>query len=138
MTERTAKVFSWLCVGIVLVVLVILTSRNGSITANLSDTALGVVGSEGDPIFIDFINIDHVDLISSFERGTLLAGLETANTWEGSYENTEFGIYELEAYSNVDAFIVVYYGNRILVYNYSSKRSTNSNYKKLQEALEAL
>lgn len=76
--------------------------------------------------------ITSVDYIKGLDIGKRVNGLETVKMDAGTYKNNEFNEYKLYSYSNVNAYIVVHYGSKVLVFNQSSVTDTEKVYEQLK------
>lgn len=112
-----------------------LKGNTGSVTAQVNESLLGVIGTYGDTTFIKLDEINEFLLVDVIEKGEKVEGEETDNTCSGVYKNEEFGEYTLHAYMDLAPYIVVHYGEgETLVFNQGRERLTRSLYEDLQEA----
>lgn len=112
-----------------------LKGSTGSVTAQVDESMLGVLGTYGNATFVALEQINEFSLIEAFEKGEQIEGEETDNTCSGVYRNAEFGEYTLHAYVDAAPYIVVRYGEgETLVFNQGRERLTRSIYEDLQEA----
>lgn len=113
-----------------------LSGRTGSITAQTDGNMLGVVGSYGDPVFVQRDEITHLELVNAVDFGRCLEGEEKNNTLSGLYENDAFGAYTLHVYTSGSPCIVVHYGGgNTLVFNQKTEKLTREIYEDLRSYL---
>ncbi len=113
-----------------------LKGNYGSVSAQVNDTLLGVVGTYGDAIFVELNDVEDFWLADKLEKGVLIEGEETKNTCSGRYKNQEYGEYVLHIYSDNAPYIVIRYGEgNTLVFNQARERFTHDVYEDLKEAL---
>ena len=109
-----------------------LSGRSGSVSAQIDDHMLGVVGSGGDPVFVQLEEISQVQLADEITFGSLLEGEEKKNTMSGLCENDTFGTYTLHVYKTSSPYIVVSYGDgETLVFNQRTAKQTRDMYEDL-------
>lgn len=120
----------------IIATIVALCSRSGSVNAEIDGNQLGVLGSYGGPIFIQFEEITQVRLADAVAFGSMRDGEEKKNTMSGLYENDAFGTYTLHIYKECDPYIVVSYGDgETLVFNQKNEKLTRNIYEELMEHL---
>lgn len=112
----------------------ILSGSRGYITTAMDDTHLGVCGTYGDTVFVELAAITDVQLADSLSYGTCIEGKETQNTVSGIYTNEALGQYTMHAYTDVPAYILVYYPEGVLVFNCESLPQTEKMYLSLEAA----
>lgn len=121
--RRTTHLFvlALLILGTVLA----LTRPTGSVTAQVDDTMLGVLGTYGSALFVELDEITGVRSADTLVFGTCVEGEETKDTLSGRYSNDAFGEYELHVYPETTPYIVVEYGEgNTLVFNQATARLT--------------
>ena len=114
-----------------------LRGNSGSVTAQVNDTLLGVVGTYGDPTFVSLDEIEQLQLTETMDFGAQVDGETKDNTMSGVYHNEEFGDYTLHVYHEKAPYIIVKYnGGNILVFNLGRASLTNEMYEDLQNAAD--
>lgn len=108
-----------------------LSSKSGAITFQMNEEMLGITCLKQNPVFIPYADITKVELTDSFSMGEKRDALDWDSGWCGSYENEEYGIYTIYAYSNVNSYIVVHYTDGVLVFNLKKEKTTEKTYDKL-------
>lgn len=112
-----------------------LSGQHGTVTAQVDEEKLGVVGSYGGAIFIYLEDITQVQLVEDLMTGTAVDAQETKNTMCGLYENEVYGTYTLQIYTEKQPYIVVTYGDgETLVFNQANKRQTENIYEDLTQS----
>ena len=112
-----------------------LSGQYGSVTAQVDEEKLGVLGSSGDTVFIFLDDITQVQLVDELVIGSAVDAEETKNTMCGQYENEAYGTYTLLIYTRERPCIVVTYGDgETVVFNQQSKRLTKNIYEDLIES----
>lgn len=115
--------------------LLAIRGNSGSVTVQVNDTMLGVLGSYGDASFIPLEEIEELQLIENLDVGIQIEGETTDNTHSGTYQNEEFGEYILHIYTDKSPYIVVRHsGGKILVFNLGRESLTTGTYEDLQNA----
>lgn len=110
-----------------------LTGRQGAVTAQVDVEKLGVMGSYGDPVFIDLDEITEIQLVDEVDFGTIVDAQETGNTMCGTYRSDAYDTYDLYVFMKKSPFIVITYGaeDSVLVFNQASERLTKKMYEDL-------
>lgn len=124
---------AFLLVIFIIATIAAVSGRSGSVTVQLDEGMLGVLGSYGDPAFIQLEEITQVRLADTVAFGGMLEGEEKKNTLSGVYENDAFGTYTLHVYKESAPYIVVSYGGGILVFNQRTAKQTRDIYDDLAE-----
>lgn len=111
---------------------VALNGQSGSVSAEMDDNWLGVIGPGGAPIFVALEEITQVRLADAVDFGKRLEGEEAKTTRSGRYENDVFGVYTLCVYPDSAPYIVVTYGEgETLVFNLKKTKQTQEIYEDL-------
>lgn len=112
-----------------------LSGQYGSVTAQVDEEKLGVLGSSEDAVFVFLDDITQVQLVDELTIGTAVDAEETKNTMCGQYENEAYGTYTLLIYTKERPCIVVTYGDgETLVFNQQTERQTKNIYEDLTES----
>lgn len=112
------------------------SSRSGSVTSAMDDTKLGVTYSGSEPIFIEKDAISDVELADTVVMDEIILADDWDSGFAGRYKNSEYGEFDMYAYSAAGEYIVVRYEGGTLIFNSKNKRQTEKLYKKLVEWLE--
>lgn len=113
-----------------------LSGQSGTVTAQVNDTMVGVLGTYGDPEFIPLSEIIDYQMTETVDYGTCVEGEETDNTMSGRYSNDEYGEYTLHVYTDRKPYIVIRYnGEKTIVFNLGSERLTERTFEDLEEAM---
>lgn len=111
-----------------------LSGQYGTVTAQVDEEKLGVLGSYGDAVFIYKDDITQVQLVDELITGTAVDAQETKNTMCGLYENEAYGTYTLHVFTEKQPYVVVTYGDgEVLVFNQANKRQTENIYEDLTQ-----
>lgn len=108
-----------------------LSKQSGAITFQMNDEMLGITCLQQDPVFISYEDITEVEMTGGLDMGEKRDALDWDSGWCGVYENEEYGIYTIYAYSNVNQYIVVHYTDGVLVFNLKKDKTTEKTYDKL-------
>lgn len=112
-----------------------LSGQHGSVTAQVDEEKLGVLGSSGDAVFVFLDDITQVQLIDELTVGSAVDAEETKNTMCGQYENEAYGTYTLLIYTKKRPCVVVTYGDgETLVFNQQTERQTKNIYEDLTQS----
>lgn len=111
------------------------SGKGGTITFQMDQEMLGIVCQNRDPVFVSYEDIRQVELIDGFETGTALEASDWDSGWCGVYENEEYGVYTLYAYSGTGEYIVVRYDGGVLVFNLKKTKDTQKTYRELLEVM---
>lgn len=106
----------------------------GSIVSQVSEDMLGVASGR-DSVFVELKDITSVELIKELDVGTHISGEETETTYTGTYENDSYDTYNLYAYTKTGEYIVVHHKDGVLVFNAMDRKSTESIYEDLTQAI---
>lgn len=123
---------------VVVVAFVIFTSFRGQQTLLplLEETQFSIVDLSGVTHSFSYADAELIELrddFQSFDRGEKLSGTETRNCYSGTYQNDEFGEYQLHAMANLNAYIVVHLPQEVLVLSYESDETTRMLYQSFTE-----
>lgn len=113
-----------------------LSGQSGTVTVQVNETMLGVLGTYGNAEFIPLSEINEYQLTETVDYGTCIEGEEKDNTMSGRYSNAEYGEYLLHVYTDRAPYIVVRYnGENTIVFNLGNERLTERTFEDLEEAM---
>lgn len=105
----------------------------------LEETQFSIVDLDGNTHSFSYADAELIELrndFQSFDRGEKLEGTETRRCYSGTYQNEEFGEYQLHAMANLDEYIVVHLPQEVLVLSYGSNETTRMLYQSFTEDSE--
>lgn len=105
----------------------------------LEETQFSIVDLDGNTHSFSYADAELIELrndFQSFDRGEKLEGTETRRCYSGTYQNEEFGEYQLHAMANLDEYIVVHLPKEVLVLSYGSNETTRMLYQSFTEDSE--
>ncbi len=105
----------------------------GSVNVTISDKSVIVKGTFVGGTTIPLNEITSVEYVDSFEIGSRQFGMGTYKMASGTYSNEKYGSYKLYSYAKVNAFIIIHYGDKILVFNQSDIQSTKNIYNQVKK-----
>ena len=96
---------------------------------SLDNSAVTLSGPESSSYSVPFSSIASMELREEFDPGEAVDGGLKNHIRYGSWQNEEFGDYQLFASDKIQAVIVLRTGDgELLVYNYESDKTTRSHY----------
>ena len=121
---------------VVLSLVTILFFTVGKIKAKIENDTVIVKCTFAGSTIVSLSEITSIKYVENFDIGKRNFGIETFKIDAGTYENEEFGVYKLYTYSKVDAYIIVHYGDKELVFNQSNIDTTKDIYEQLRSRVE--
>ena len=97
----------------------------------LGETQFSVVAMDGEQhtfVYAETESIELLDNLDEFDRGTMIGGNESKRCVSGTFQNEQFGEYELHVLTKLDSYIVVNSSNGVLVFNIESDETTAALY----------
>lgn len=134
-THAGKTVSALLMVVIIIIILVMQIGSGGTIAYEMDENQLAVVCMDRSPVFIPFGTIIWTELVDTFQMGNMVEAAEWDAGWCGTYENEEYGVFTLYAYSDPGVYIVVKHENGVLIFNDRSQKATNAAYEELLERM---
>lgn len=108
---------------------------SGSIVYEANDEMFGIRCLNEPPVFINYQDITALEDVAVFEMGGVMMHSDWDKGWCGQYENANWGEYTLYAYSDVGKYIVLKYGDKVLVFNGKNLKETEQIYGELKKKL---
>lgn len=105
----------------------------GDITVTMDDDSLQVQASFVSGIDVPFEELDSVEFREKLDVGSRQSGFGSPRLSVGYYENEEFGLYTLYAYTKADAVVVVTSGQKVLVLSCRTEADTLQLFEALQQ-----
>lgn len=121
----SAVVVSLLCIGVAVLMV------TGNITVACEDTSFTVNATYWTDLTVDYSEIDTVEYREDLDPGLRTSGFASARLSMGIFQNDEFGMYTLYAYTGAEAYIVITSGEKTLVIGLSDAEQTQSVYQTL-------
>lgn len=139
--ERSRKLNYIICICLFVGVIVytfVRTKDTDMIYFKASADSIVVEGPEDYKINIPYVDIDDIELLKAFERGTSAGGAEGKDLWYGTFENSRYGRYELFAVPDVKTYIAITCNDgKVYVLNRDNAGDTENYYSALIEKLNA-
>ncbi len=112
-------------------------SASGRITVQVSEDAIGIAGEMKETIFVLLSDIESVELVNleEFDPGIKKNGEDTANLYEGLFDNEKYGEYTAVIGSDSKQLIVVKSHERTIVFTGLSNTDTAQIYEKITNKL---
>lgn len=120
---------------ILIVVLAFFLRPNRAVTALADNGCLIVTGASGYTVEIHYDKIESAELRESMDFGRLVDGTDENHEKSGTWENSEFGLYQLCVSSKIPSCIVMRTEEGIYAVNYESTKSTQSLYEALLQQI---
>jgi len=108
---------------LIVLVTVFFVAGMGSVTVTMDDDRLRVDAPMVDRT-ISYDDIISAELRYDLDPGTRTGGFGGTYISSGNFRNGEFGTYTLAIYKNVQAYIVINDGHRIMAFNQNSVERT--------------
>lgn len=112
-------------------------SAGGRITVQVNNEAIGIAGETQGTVFVQMSEIENVEIIdvSEFDPGTKISGDQTANLYEGSFDNEKYGEYTAVIGPNSEQLIVVKTPGQTIVFTGLSDTDTEQIYENITSRL---
>lgn len=107
----------------------------GDIQFTLTDDSLQVQASFVSGIEVPFEDFDSVAFRENLEFGSRQSGFGSPRLSIGYFENEEFGLYTLYAYTKADAVVVLRSGQKVLVLSCQTREETQQLFEALQQRI---
>ncbi len=105
----------------------------GSVNVSISSNSVSVKGTFVSGTTIPLKEITSIEYVDSLDIGSRQFGMGTLKMASGTYQNERFGSYKLYSYSKVNAFVIIHYGDKILVFNQSNVEKTKKLYNQIKQ-----
>ncbi len=107
----------------------------GSVKVSITNNSVSVKGTFVGGTTIPLNEITSVEYVDSLNIGSRQFGMGTFKMASGTYNNEKYGSYKLYSYSKVNAFVIIHYGDKILVFNQSDVENTKKLYNQIKKIL---
>lgn len=134
-THAGKTVSALLMIVIILIILVMRIGSGGTIAYEMDENQLAVVCMDRKPVFIPFDTIIRTELVDTFQMDSTVEAAQWDAGWCGIYENENYGVFTLYAYSDPGIYIVVEHENGVLIFNDKNQKATNAAYNDLLERM---
>ncbi len=115
------------------VALVMIILLSGNIRYVIENNSLKIKATYYTDITVNLKDIDSIELISEFDKGTRTNGFGSPRLSLGTFENNELGTYTLYSYTETDRAIVLKDGESILVLTAENNAETEKLYNNLKK-----
>lgn len=109
----------------------------GNITITYADDSFTVDSNYYDPLTINYLDIDTVEVYENVEIGDKEFGFNSAKLSIGKFKNDQLGSHTRYTYNNCDTFVVIISDGKTLVINDKDDDSTREIYLKILGELQA-
>lgn len=134
MTAKMSQIFSIFCIVAIFAMFTGgFQGTNGMVSYQMDGEKLGITFQDHAPVFIPYEEIEDVEWRDTFSMGDSIESGQWDGGWYGTYENEEYGKYQLYLYSDVGNYIVIHSEQGVLVFNDSTEKSTRQAFQRLQE-----
>lgn len=103
----------------------------GNITVEYGDGGFKIVADYFEDLTVGYDEVDSVELVEDFDRGTRVYGFGGSKLLMGTFESDTYGKYTLYAYTKCDYGVVVRSGEKTLIITGKDKVETEKIYEKL-------
>lgn len=137
--SQKANFFLVILLFVGVIVYSLIGGGKGTITAVLDDESFAVSTLSGDTLTYDYADVASVERrspVSAFERGNCVSGEALEEYCSGTFENEEFGSYQLHVNLKRDTYLVATLRDGgVLVFNTPSEELTEQIYTELQKRI---
>ncbi|WP_024833319.1 PH domain-containing protein [Ruminiclostridium josui] len=105
----------------------------GSVNVSISNNSVSVKGTFVGGTTIPLNEITSIEYVDSLDIGIRKFGMGTFKMACGTYRNERFGSYKLYSYAKVNAFVIIHYDDKTLVFNQSDAEKTKELYDRIKE-----
>ena len=103
----------------------------GNITVEYGNAGFKIEADYFEDLTVGYNEVDSVELVEDFDRGTRVYGFGGARLLMGTFESDTYGKYTLYAYTKCDYGVVVRSGEKTLIITGKDKTETEEIYEKL-------
>ena len=103
----------------------------GNITVEYGNAGFKIVADYFEDLTVGYDEVDSVELVEDFDRGTRVYGFGGSKLLMGTFESDTYGKYTLYAYTKCDYGVVVRSGEKTLIITGKDKVETEKIYEKL-------
>ena len=103
----------------------------GDITVEYGNAGFKIEADYFEDLTVGYNEVDSVELVEDFDRGTRVYGFGGARLLMGTFESDTYGKYTLYAYTKCDYGVVVRSGEKTLILTGKDKTETEEIYEKL-------
>lgn len=103
----------------------------GNITVEYGNAGFKIVADYFEDLTVGYNEVDSVELVEDFDRGTRVYGFGGSKLLMGTFESDTYGKYTLYAYTKCDYGVVVRSGEKTLIITGKDKAETEKIYEKL-------
>ena len=103
----------------------------GNITVEYGNAGFKIEADYFEDLTVGYNEVDSVELVEDFDRGTRVYGFGGARLLMGTFESDTYGKYTLYAYTKCDYGVVVRSGEKTLIITGKDKTETEKIYEKL-------
>ena len=121
-------------VGIVLIIGILMFV--GSVHIDYYDTSFKVGATMTKSIEVQYSDITSIEYVDQLYTGSRKFGIGNAVIGAGKFKNTEFGTYQLYAYNQCDAHVIIHIDDQIIVINDKTAKKTKNIYNKIQSYIK--
>ena len=135
--KKNARTFDIAVVVVIIAAILIYGAMidSSTITMELADNGIGVAGPDKTTVILLYEDIVSVDCYEEFEIGGVVEETENDTVYNGTWQNALLGEYQLLAYRDCDAMIVVTTEETIFAFNGSDAAETAEYYEEILEAM---
>ncbi|ACL75422.1 PH domain-containing protein [Ruminiclostridium cellulolyticum] len=105
----------------------------GSVKVTITNNSVTVKGTFVGSTTISVNEITSIEYVDSLDIGSRQVGMGTYKMAAGTYKNDKFGSFKLYSYSKVNAFVIIHYGDKTLVFNQSDVEATQNVYDQIKD-----
>ncbi len=135
---KSQKKITWISLILVVLILaaVAVLMFTGNIQYRVGDETLSIEASYWGDMTVRYEEFDRVEYRDTIGSGMRTNGFGSPRLAMGTFQNDEFGSYTRYTYTQTDAYIVLYSGERVLVLNSKTEADTQALYEQLQSKIE--
>ena len=135
--KKNARTFDIAVVVVIIAAILIYGAMldSSTITMELADNGIGVAGPDKTTAILLYEDIVSVDYYEEFEVGDVVEETENDTVYNGTWQNALLGEYQLLAYRDCTAMIVVTTEETTFAFNGSDAAETAEYYEEILEAM---
>lgn len=123
--------------SLILTVLILIGSGvmvfSGDVSVEVNDKSLRVSGFMSSSTFIDYDDIESVEIADKIESSSRVGGFGGFKVSTGNFLNDEFGKYKRYTYNDLDTYVVIKTKDKYVVFNMSNEKDTEKYYERILE-----
>ncbi len=127
MNKKYSRYITGALIMIMVFVAAIRMQTAASVGIDFNDDQIVITGPSGtEPFSIDYKTIRSITLLTGYQAGTKVSGVENRRLYYGTFENDAYGTYSLCAVPSISPVIEIRTDDGVFLFNYESDKVTTT------------